>query len=403
MKYIKILSAIAVFIAPSVAVAQVSNPYGTAIQVNDRVITNYELFQRSLMMQLFGVRGDTRLAAQNALIDERLYLQAGEEIGIDLSEQEIQGGMDEFAARGSLSTEQLIQLLGSRGIAPESFRAFIVAGLTWRNVVRARFVGQANVTDDDIDAALSFQSGEGQVEFSLAQIMIADGQVNGESSAKLAARLSKSIKSNAGFASAARKYSTAPSARAGGRLGWVPSSALPTNIAAQLLALEPGQVTGPISMGGNIALFQLRGTRNGKAAPSEPQILTYTTVAMPSQQDAKTAAAKARVLRAKVDTCLDMRAAGNDISETAFSEGAGTAQEIPSNVAVALANLDPKETSTMTLANGQKMVVMLCSRSKEIVEGERENLRSSLFNQKVTELGAGYLQELKGDAFISYK
>jgi len=403
MKYIKILSAVAALMAPIAPVAQVSNPYGTAIQVNDKVITNYELFQRSLMMQMFGVRGDTRAAAQNALIEERLYLQAGEEIGINPDAQEIQAGMDEFAARGELSTEQLLQLLGSRGIAPESFRAFIVAGLTWRNVVRARFVGQANVTDADIDAALSFQSGQGQVEFSLAQLVIAGGQINGESSEKLAARLSQSIKSTSGFATAVRRYSTAPSAQSGGRLGWVPSSALPTNIAAQLLALSPGQVTGPISMNGNIALFQLRGTRKGKAAPTEPQILTYTTVALPTHSDPKTAAAKARVLRTKVDTCLDMRAAGADISETAFGEGAGSAQEIPSNVAVALANLDPKETTTMTLENGQKMVVMLCSRSKAIVEGERENLRSSLFNQKVTELGAGYLQELKGDAFITYK
>lgn len=402
MKYLKLLSAISFLLVPVTASAQVSNLYGTAITVNERIITNFEIFQRAQMLQLFGAKGDLQSNARNTLIDERLYLQAGTDLGVLPSEADIQAGMDEFSARGNLSTDQLIKLLESRGIARESYHAFIRTGLTWRRVVRARFASQTQVTDDDIDAALSFQNGAGQVDFLLSEIILSDEQRGSESADKLALRLSRSIKGQAGFASAARKYSGSPSSRNGGRIDWVPARALPANIVAQLLTLKPGQVTGPIALNGNIALFQLRSSRKSKGAVQEPDILSYATAILPAEADQKRAAAKARVMRNGVDTCLDLRAAAQK-SSAQFAEGAGTSQDIPANIALALANLDPKETTTITQSNGQLNVVMLCTRTQELVEGERENIRESLFSQKVANLGAGYLQELKGDAFIVYK
>jgi peptidyl-prolyl cis-trans isomerase SurA len=402
MKYFKLLTAITFFLVPLHATAQISNLYGTAITVNERVITHFEILQRAQMLQLFGAKGDLQTNAKNTLIDERLYLQAGTELGVLPSESEIQAGMDEFSARGKLTTDQLIKLLESRGIARESYHAFIRAGLTWRRVVRARFASQTQVTDDDIDAALSFQNGAGQLDFLLSEIILSDGQRGSESADKLALRLSRTIKGQASFSSAARKHSGSPSSRQGGRIDWVPARALPANIVAQLLTLKPGQVTGPIALNGNIALFQLRSSRKSKGVTQEPDILSYVTAILPVENDTKRNAAKARVFRSGVDTCLDMRAAAQKESAV-FSEGAGTAQDIPANIALALASLDPKETTTIQQNNGQLSIVMLCTRTKELVEGERENIRESLFSQKVANLGAGYLQELKGDAFITYK
>lgn len=402
MKYIKLITTVAFLFVPSMASAQISNVYGTAISVNDSIITHFEILQRAKMLQLFGATDDLKSNAQNTLIEERLYLQAGKELGVLPSESEIQEGMDEFSTRGTLSTSELIKVLESGGIARESYYAFIQAGLTWRKVVRARFANQTQVTNDDIDAALTFQNGAGQLDFLLSEIILSDGQRGSESAEKLALRLSRTIKGTAGFASAARSYSGSPSARKGGRLDWVPGRSLPTNIVAQLLILQPGQVTGPITLNGNIALFQLRSSRKSKGAVQEPEILSYVSVTLPLESDTKRAAANARVLRSGVDTCLDMRAAAQKASG-AFSEGAGTAQEVPTNIALALANLDPKETTTITQSNGQLNVVMLCARNQELIEGERETIRESLFSRKVANLGSGYLQELKGDAIIVYK
>tara|TARA_R110002124_G_scaffold99650_5_gene245801 strand:+ start:439 stop:1659 length:1221 start_codon:yes stop_codon:yes gene_type:complete len=403
MKYIKFFVTIVVVLSPTTLLAQRANPYATAISVNDRVITNYEIMQRVLMLQVFGTQGDLDASARNALIDERIYLQAASKLNVMPSESDLAAGMDEFSARGKLSTDQLMEILSSQGVAPETFRAFVESGLAWRNVVRARFARQTNITDDDIDSALSFQNGPGQLDFLLSEIILSDGGKSGQDAQKTATKLSRTIKSSSAFSSAARQYSGAPSAPSGGRLDWVPSRSLPANIVAQLMILQRGQVTGPISLNGNVALFQLRDTRQSKNASTTSETISYATVALPTGLDSKTTAAKARVLRNSVDTCLDMRAAGQEIGTTAFAEGAGTVQEIPNNIALALASLDPKETANIAMQSGQTGVIMLCSRSSELAEGEREGIRESLFSQKIANLGAGYLQELKGDAFIEYK
>jgi len=46
---------------------------------------------------------------------------------------------------------------------------------------------------------------------------------------------------------------------------------------------------------------------------------------------------------------------------------------------------------------------MLCGRTNSISEGNREDVRLALFNQRMEAFGEGYLQELKGDAIIREK
>ena len=45
--------------------------------------------------------------------------------------------MDEFASRAQLSADEFITALGQRGVAPETFRDFIAAGVGWRDLIRA--------------------------------------------------------------------------------------------------------------------------------------------------------------------------------------------------------------------------------------------------------------------------
>ncbi len=62
--------------------------------------------------------------------------------------------MTEFAGRANLTAEEFVGELQKVGIAPETFRDLVVAGLLWREAVRARFAGQVTVTEADVDKAL---------------------------------------------------------------------------------------------------------------------------------------------------------------------------------------------------------------------------------------------------------
>jgi HK97 family phage prohead protease len=57
--------------------------------------------------------------------------------------------MEEFAARGNMDVAQMIDALAQSGVSEQSFRSFVRAGITWRELTRARFAGRVSVSEDE--------------------------------------------------------------------------------------------------------------------------------------------------------------------------------------------------------------------------------------------------------------
>jgi len=182
-------------LAHSTAAPSSGNPYGVAIRINDQVITNFELDQRILLLKAFGSTGNLKKLAQEQLIDDRLRLQAASLAGLEVTEEELQEGITEFAARGNLTGEQLLQYLAARGAAPESMRDFVRAGVVWRTVVRSRFGAKANISDSELDSTLNLATNQVQESVLVSEIQIPLRDGSSENALELAERLSKTITS----------------------------------------------------------------------------------------------------------------------------------------------------------------------------------------------------------------
>ena len=83
--------------------------------------------------------------------------------------------MAEFAARANLSTEQAMQNFARAGIQPETFRDFILAGVAWREVVRARFGEdvRASLPQSLITRTLAKTGTEGGTRVLVSEILLA--------------------------------------------------------------------------------------------------------------------------------------------------------------------------------------------------------------------------------------
>ena len=80
--------------------------------------------------------------------------------------------MTEFAARGNLSREDLLNFLADAGVEESSFADFVAAGLQWRAVVQSRFARKSAVQDDEIDNALNLGSNRTQLSLLLSEIIL---------------------------------------------------------------------------------------------------------------------------------------------------------------------------------------------------------------------------------------
>ena len=390
---------VALFATPVVA----QNPYAPAARVNEQVVTNFEVDQRLKFMALLGA-GNDRQKALEALVNERLQLTAAVAAGINLTDEQVQTGMEEFAGRANLSAADFIKALQSAGVAAETFRDFVKSGLAWRELVRAKFGPRAQITESEIDRAIAQSSSKGGLRVLLSEIILpAHTPAFKARSEKLAAQITK-VTSTASFSSFARRYSASPSARRGGKLDWMPLSNLPAQIRGQILALSPGQVSAPIPITNGIVLFQLRAIEETEAAAPKDVSLEYATYFIPGGQS-EAALKAADKIKARVDTCDDLYGINKGQPEDLLQIETRSIAEVPKDIALELAKLDPGEVSTrLTRNNGQTLVLlMLCGRTPELGEDvSRETIRSQLVNQRLQSYADGYLAELKADAHIVY-
>jgi peptidyl-prolyl cis-trans isomerase SurA len=370
--------------------------FAPRLYINDRVVTEYEVIQRSLFLQVLRAPGNPEEEALKALIDERLQQTEAERLEVTVSPEELAQGMEEFASRANLTAEALIGELAKVGIAAETYRDFVLSGLLWRKVVQARFLGQIPISENDIDRALEASARQQALRVLMSELVIAVPEgVDPAEALALATRLSQSIKSEGAFAAAARQYSAAPTAGAGGRLDWLPLNSLPPAVGGVVLALGPGEVSDPVSVQGAVLLFLLRDVAVDESAEPVQVTVEWAEFLVPDD------AAEIARLRAAVDTCTDLYPQANGLPEDRLTVTTQPAAEVPSDVALELMRLDPGESSVALTRGGFRRFIMLCGREQTLEEPpSRDRIRSLLINQKLEALANGYLEGLRSAAII---
>ncbi|MFP7672836.1 peptidylprolyl isomerase [Marivita sp. S0852] len=389
---------IALTFGPVQAPAQ--NLFAPVIRVNDRVVTAYEIDQRERMLTVLRAPGNVKELAREQLIEDRLRIQAAEQAGIVPSPEEVLDGMTEFARRAELSREEFLQALESNGVAAQTFRDFVRAGLSWRLLVQARFAGRVNVSEEEVDRALG-ASGGSSVRVLLSEIIMPAPPGQAETVQQRAERISQ-ITTEAAFSSEARRYSATATRGAGGRLPWQNIEDLPPVLRPLVLALAPGEVTAPLPIPNAIALFQLRDIEEtGFSAPTYSAI-EYAAYYMPGGRSDATLA-QARVLASKVDRCDDLYGVAQGQPPEVLERQALPPADLPTDIAFELSKLDPGEVSTaLTRSNSQTlMFLMLCGRTAEINQDvDRNQFAVGLRNQRLESLADSYLAQLRADARI---
>jgi peptidyl-prolyl cis-trans isomerase SurA len=388
----------------SFVTAQAQNLFAPVAQVNDSVVTAFELQQRMQMMTLLG-GGASQDAALDALIDDRLKSEIARRANIVPSEDAIAAGIAEFATRGDLETEQFLGLLSQNGVSQETFRDFIISGLAWRDYARARFASRVSVSEADIDRALRDNGPTGGILVSMSEIFLPARNARERAESE---RLAKQIAANptiAAFAAAARQYSVAPSREVSGRMTPAPLGNLPGPLRVAATTLKPGGISEPLFTGNAVGIFQLRGLSEIDAPTPNASAIEYAAYYIDGGSSEAALAAAAKI-RARVDTCDDLYGIAKNQPTEVLDIETLAASAIPTDVAKELAQLDPGESSVaLTRSNGQTLVfLMLCNRSFEkTADADREAVKSNLRSAAIGSMAESLLAELRADATILRK
>ncbi|WP_254695008.1 peptidylprolyl isomerase [Leisingera sp. NJS201] len=371
--------------------------------MNDEVITRYELEQRARFQSALRVPGDPLATAREELINDRLKLAELEQAGIELAEEDITAGMEELAARANLSLNEFLTALQQSGVEPQTLRDFTKVGLGWREYTRARFLSRARPTPEEIDRAMG-SAGTGSVQVLLSEFIVPINEQNAAQVEELIEQVAR-LKGYDSFSAAAAQYSAAASRNEGGRLPWMPLTQLPPQLQEVALALKPGEISEPLPLQSAVALFQMRGVREVEGAAPRFTAIEYAAYHVPGGRTPEGLAAAQKVVDS-VDTCEDFYGLAQGQDPSVLDVQSLQPSEIPRDIALELAKLDPGETSTtLTRNNGQTlMVLMLCGRTADLGEdSSRETVANALTAQRMASLAGSYLEQLRADARINIK
>lgn len=249
------------------------NPFAPRLFVNDSVITEYDLLQRTLFFTALRAPGDPALEALKTLIDDRLRQVEAERLGITITEDELLAGITEFAARANLTPEQFGEALAQEGIDQAAFDDFVRAGLLWRNVIRARYAGTVPANESEINEALnSFdRQGTAPTQIEYAELLLPDDPAE-------TARIRTSVDRCLDLYTAAKGV---PEQQL--NIYTRQSGEIPQDVAAELSRLDPGEVSTALTRGGARLFLMLCNRSPVTDPPADREMIREQIIGLKAQ------------------------------------------------------------------------------------------------------------------------
>lgn len=380
------------------APAQAQGQFAPVARIDGEVVTSYELAQRTAFLRLLGAPGDVRALAMDQLVNERLQLREAGIAGIEVEDEAVTAGMDEFAQRGGLNGEQMLQFLAQAGVAAETFRDFVRAGVIWREYSREVFLPRVSISNAEIEEAMARAEADPGIRVLLSEIVLPAGDpATRKASQARAARLT-GLDEEA-FEDAAKRFSAGPSRNNGGRMTWADVTALPPEVGAAVRGLQVGQTSRIIESDDALRLYFVR-DREEVAGGTPATMIDYAALLLPGGRS-EANLAEVQSIRERVTSCDDLYPIARALPPEQLVREEVAESQVPAAYRATIDGLDRFEVGSTVTPSGSFAVVMLCNRGNELPRSlTKEMVAEQLRNRRIGSMSQQFLEELRANAAL---
>ncbi len=394
--------------------------------VNDGVVLNSELdaqvneIKQRLQAQKVQLPADSVVREQvlERLVVETIQAQHADKAGIIVSDEQVNGAMQDIAKRNNVPFDKLPEMLASEGLIYADYRANLRREIQ-RQMLRSRDVVQRiQISPRELDQYIERQKNTATAanEYNVSHILIAVPQdATPEQLANARQKVEDiATRANKGeaFNQLAVSFSDSQTALEGGALGWLKGPALPTFLADVVPRMKTGDISGVLQTGSGFHVVRLNEMRIG----SGPQIIKQThlrhiLLTTNEVQDDATVKQKLNEMRAQV-------LAGGDFAVLAKASSAdpGSAVEggdlgwttldtfVPEFAKVASELKDNEISEPFHTQFGWHILQVLGHRDFDnTATAEREQAYMQLRESRVDEATDVWLQQLRDEAYVELR
>lgn len=387
----------------------------TASEVDNRVVT----VLRRLREQKVNPPPEPVLRRQvmEHMVAERLQLQAARNLGLKVSDEQLDRALRSIAERRQISAEVLRQEAEKESGGYAALRDELRTQILIQQLVEREINNRIAVSEAEIEDYLAAQAARGAtIEYNLSHILITVPESAAPEKISAARTRAEQVRDElekgADFKQLAVAHSQGQNALEGGGLGWRSGGQLPDLFVNALRELNPGEVSKVLRSPNGFHILRLNDRRGGDTAHNVVQTrarhILFRVNELTTPREAERRAVQLRERLVNGDDFADAaRARSDDIGSATNGGDLGwvtPGQTVP-EFERAMGALQPGEISEpVKTPFGVHLIQVLERRERDLSrERERARARSQILARKADERHELWLRQLRDEAFVEYR
>jgi peptidyl-prolyl cis-trans isomerase SurA len=393
--------------------------------VNDGLVLKSELDQQMTSVEKRLQEQKVELPSQSVLqqqvldrlVLQEIQLQRAKHVGLTITDEQLNGALQEIAARNKIPFDQLPTALQAQGVDYKLYRESMRKELTLSTLRQRDVIAHINVSPHELEQYMAReQNAAANDEFNVSHILLSLPAAATPQQLDDISHKAQDVASRAGkgedFGQLAIANSNSQTALDGGQLGWRKGSQLPQFILDLVVKMKPGEVSEPVRTPSGYHIVKLNERRGGDAPVIINQIHVRHILMKPNELDddatvrEKLAKLRERILKGEnfggiAATASEDPGSAPDGGDLGWS-GPGTF--VP-EFDKAIADLQPNEISEpFKTRYGWHIVQMLGTRTYDSTDDvRRQKAFAAIRESKADEETELWLRRLRDDAFVETK
>jgi len=393
--------------------------------VNDGLVLKSELdvqmssVQKRLQEQRVELPSQSVLQQQvlDRLVLQEIQMQRAKHVGLTVSDEQLNGALQEIAARNKIPFDQLPTALAAQGVDYKVYRESMRKELTLSTLRQRDVITHINVSPHELEQYLARQqNAASNDEFNVSHILLSLPAAATPQQLEEISHKAQDVAARAGkgedFSQLAIANSNSQTALDGGQLGWRKGAQLPQFILDLVVKMKPGDVSEPVRTPSGYHIVKLNERRSGEAPVIINQMHVRHILMKPTElDDDETVRQKLGKLRERIEKGENFAGIASTASEDPGSapDGGDLGWSGPGTFVPefdkAIADLKDNEISEpFKTRYGWHIVQMLGTRTYDSTDDvRRQKAYAAIRESKADEETELWLRRLRDEAFIETK
>jgi peptidyl-prolyl cis-trans isomerase SurA len=351
------------------------------------------------------------------LILQEIQAQHAKRVGLTVSDEQLNGALQEIATRNKIPFDQLPTALAAQGVDYKAYREAMRRELTLSTLRQRDVIAHINVSPHELEQFLTRQqTAAANDEFNVSHILISLPAAASPQQLEEMTHKAQDIAARAGkgedFAQLAIANSNSQTALDGGQLGWRKGTQLPQFILDMVVKMKPGEVSEPVRTPSGYHIVKLNERRSGEAQVIVNQIhVRHILMKTNELDDDETVRQKLSKLRDRIMNGEDFAGIASTTSADPGSapDGGDLGWSGPGTFVPefdkAIADLKTNEiTPPFKTRYGWHIVQMLGTRTYDSTDDvRRQKAFAAIRESKADEETELWLRRLRDEAFVEVK